>query len=135
LGLFNLGLCFQHGKGVRKDYPQALSCFQKAAVEELAVAVCHLGSLYEAGDIVRRDRSAAVRHYLLAAGLGSADAMYNLGVYYERVEQHLGRVSENAERTSEHWLTYAARFGQSEAQKALALRRQRENEHEKSVSW
>ena len=42
----NLGLCYQYGKGVAKDYAEAVKWYRKAAEQGHARAQCNLGYCY-----------------------------------------------------------------------------------------
>ena len=80
--LFNLGLAYQNGRGVARDFTQAASWYLKAAVRGDAEAQYNLGVLYANGTGVVRSAANAARWYRKAALQGYHPAQYNLGVLY-----------------------------------------------------
>ncbi len=67
----NLGVALRDGRGISRNYAAAVGWFKKAAAQNLAAAYCNLGFMFEFGLGVDLDDSAAIRHYRLAAALGS----------------------------------------------------------------
>lgn len=67
---YNLGLCYENGIGIKKDYTQAVYWFKKAAVQEdyevSFSAKYAVGLCYEEGRGVKKDRSKAIEWYLKA---------------------------------------------------------------------
>ena len=81
--MYQLGLRFTQGKGVRKDYGAAVMWFHRAAAEGQADAMLQLGVLHEAeGRGVPTDNSKAALWYGKAARLGQGSAMFYLGTLY-----------------------------------------------------
>jgi TPR repeat protein len=72
--MVNLGTMYLYGKGVKKDYQEAIRLFRKAADKGDSKAEYNLGIIYEDGMGVRKNRSEAVKWYRLAAGHGHEDA-------------------------------------------------------------
>ncbi len=54
-GQFKLGVRYERGEGVPKDYAQAVLCYRKAAEQGDAVAQQTLGTMYEDGKGVPQD--------------------------------------------------------------------------------
>ncbi|KAH3763875.1 chitin synthase regulatory factor chr2 [Pelomyxa schiedti] len=81
--LYNLGSCYECGRGVDQDFGQAVTLYQRAADAGNAAAICKIGCCYQEGTGVDRDISKAVALYQRAADAGMATAMCNLGVCYE----------------------------------------------------
>jgi hypothetical protein len=81
--MYQLGLRFQQGKGVRKNADEAVMWFHRAAAEGLADAMLQLGILHEnEGRGVATDHSKAALWYGKAAKLGQGSAMFYLGTLY-----------------------------------------------------
>lgn len=81
--MYQLGLRFQQGQGVRKDYGEAVMWFHRAAAEGNADAMLQLGFLHENdGRGVPHDVSKAALWYSKAAKLGNGTAMFFLGTLY-----------------------------------------------------
>jgi TPR repeat protein len=66
----------------RKDYPEALLYFRKAAAQGDAKAQNNLGVMYDNGLGVAQDYKEAMKWYRLAAAKGLATAQTNLGLMY-----------------------------------------------------
>tara|TARA_R110000823_G_scaffold232336_2_gene358894 strand:+ start:3966 stop:4508 length:543 start_codon:yes stop_codon:yes gene_type:complete len=77
-----LGAMYSLGKGVPKDYKEAVKWYRKAADQGLADAQSNLGTMYEHGKGVPEDDKEAVKWYRLAADQGNADAQGNLALKY-----------------------------------------------------
>ena len=82
--MFNLGLQYEHGQGVRQDYAKAREWYQKAADAGDRSAMNNLGMLYYGGNGVAQDYSKAREYFQKAADAGGIDAMYDLGVLYTK---------------------------------------------------
>jgi TPR repeat protein len=80
---YNLGLAYEHGRGVTRDHAAAANWFRKAANQGLAGAQLSLGVLYENGVGVPQDFASAVSWYQKAAEQGNTAAQLNLGVMHE----------------------------------------------------
>ena len=83
---YNLGGMYYNGKGVRKDYAQAVQWYRKAAEQGFSKAQYNLGVMYEKGQGVRKDYVEAIRWYRKAAEQGIAEAQFNLGLMYAKGE-------------------------------------------------
>jgi len=78
----NLGVIFNQGIGVKKDYKEAAKWYQKAADQGNSKAQLNLGILYDLGRGVTKDAAKAQDNYKKAAMKGIRDAQYNLGIIY-----------------------------------------------------
>jgi TPR repeat protein len=78
----NLGLMYDNGNGVPKDYAEAVKWYRLAADQGLAAAQLRLGLMYDNGDGVPKDSAEAVKWYRLAADQGYATAQFALGAMY-----------------------------------------------------
>jgi TPR repeat protein len=75
-----LGKYYEQGKGVGKDYAQALQWFKKSADQGNAAGLDGLGKLYMWGHGVPRDFVQARDLFTKAADQGNADAQHDLVV-------------------------------------------------------
>ncbi len=64
---FNLGFCYDDGRGVRKDYGEAVKWYRKAAEQNFAPAQFNLGCCYANGQGVARDKVEAYAWFSMAA--------------------------------------------------------------------
>ena len=77
-----LGVCYNKGEGVAKDFVEAVKWFRKAAEQGHAGAQLMLGVCYAGGFGVAKDFVEAVKWYRKAAAQGDAIAQYSLGACY-----------------------------------------------------
>ena len=80
---YNMGLCYEEGSGVDKNFEEALRLYRLAASNDLPDAINYLGELYEAGTEVPIDLPFAVSCYKRAVVLEYGRAFFNLGRCYE----------------------------------------------------
>lgn len=78
----NLGLLYEEGKGVERDYAKALTWYRRAAAQGYAEAQYRLGLFHETGKGVAGDPDAAVDWYRRAALGRDTGAMEALGRLY-----------------------------------------------------
>lgn len=76
---FNLGQWYEHGRGVPKDYAEALRWYRLAAEQGDSFAQFDLGNHYSEGIGVPRDEKEAVRWWRMAADQGFPPAQHSLG--------------------------------------------------------
>ena len=76
--LNNLGLMYDRGDGVRKDYGKAVEFYRAAAEQGDITAQYNMGVMYENGRGVEKDYKKAVEWYTKAAEQGYAQAQKNL---------------------------------------------------------
>jgi TPR repeat protein len=78
-----LGVAYEQGLGLKQDYQQAKTWYEKAAGQGNADAQFYLGSLYASGKVTPApDYQQAKTWYEKAAGQGQSGAQVNLGVMY-----------------------------------------------------
>ncbi len=65
---FRLGVMYENGIGVPRDYVQAVKWYRRAAGQGHARAMDRLGFMYAAGKGVPKDHAEAIKWYRLAAG-------------------------------------------------------------------
>lgn len=79
---YNLGIMYDHGRGVPQDSTQAALWYRKAAEQGYAPAQSNLGAAYHEGQGVPQNYAQAVAWYRKAAEQGDATAQFNLGTAY-----------------------------------------------------
>ena len=77
-----LGLMYYMGRGVERDYKQALTWHRKAALQGKADAQYVVGAMYYTGNSVPQDQKTAVSWFRKAAEQGHAEAQHALGLMY-----------------------------------------------------
>ena len=117
---YNLGVMYDKGDGVEKDYREALKWYTKAAQQGDARAQNNLGVMYDNGDGVVQDYREALKWYTKAAQQGNAIAQNNLGLIYEKQGDAIpfyindyGFVPDN--REAHKWFNLAAAQGNENA--------------------
>ena len=80
--LTDLGILYEYGVGVKRDYERAVKLYQRAAEQQYPPAILSLGICYRDGRGVQQDFKQAFNYFLKAARLGDANAMFNLACYY-----------------------------------------------------
>jgi TPR repeat protein len=108
---FNLGFCYDVGRGVAKDAKEAARWYRKAAEQNYVPAQFNLGYCYANGQGLRKDREEAVAWYRKAAEQGHAEAQSNLGYCYDN-----GRGVDKDATEAVKWYRKAAMQGHAEAQ-------------------
>lgn len=83
IGLFNLGLLYEKGKGMPVNFVKAQQLYEEAAEKGHRQAMVQLAGLYFNGSLGKRDSSTALTWYKKAAGMGDRDALYQLGLLSE----------------------------------------------------
>jgi hypothetical protein len=105
----NLGVMYDHGRGVPQNYQTAVKWYTLAAEQGRASAQNNLGLMYYNGEGVPQNHKTAFKWFTLAAEQGVAVAQTNLGVMYydgQGVLQDYVR--------AHMWLNIAASSGKSE---------------------
>lgn len=77
-----LGLMYYMGRGVARDYKQALTWHRKAAMQGKADAQYVVGAMYYTGNAVPQDHKTAISWFRKAAEQGHAEAQHALGLMY-----------------------------------------------------
>ncbi|KAI9203621.1 uncharacterized protein BJ171DRAFT_137570 [Polychytrium aggregatum] len=111
---FNLGVCYEKGRGIIQDYPKAVKWWTSAANQGHANAQYNLGICHSLGIRVARDHTKAFEWFTKAANQGHARAQYGLGFCYEYGKG----VSKNIE-TARSWIQKAADQGHEAAKIVL----------------
>jgi localization factor PodJL len=77
---FEVATRFAEGRGIKQDFKQAMTWYQRSAAKGLAVAQYRLGTLYERGLGTPVDAARARIWYKRAAEQGNVKAMHNMAV-------------------------------------------------------
>jgi len=113
---FNLGLLYDNGQGVPRNYAEALTWYRKAAEQGNGKGQYSLGMMYYNGQGVPKDYSEAMKWYRKAAEQGFAEAQYNLGNLCYRGQ---GVPQDYAEAVT--WYSKAAEQGNAKGQYSLGM--------------
>ena len=111
---YDLGLCYEYGRGVTQDYYEAVKWFRKAAEQGYANAQNNLGNCYYYGRGVTQDYYEAVKWYRKAAEQGNANAMSWMGYFFENGEG----VTKNLHEAI-RWYKLGTEKGEDFSKKAL----------------
>jgi TPR repeat protein len=114
---FNLGLMYDVGTGVVRDYTEAAKWYRMAADQSVDEAQFSLGVMYDNGDGLVQDRAEAAKWYRKAADQGLDIAEFNLGVMYDNGDGVLQDCAEAAK-----WYRRAADRGLYKAEFNLGLK-------------
>jgi TPR repeat protein len=112
--LNNIGVAYAEGKGVPRDYGEALKWYRLAANRKFSRAQANLGLMYENGRGVPQDLAEALRWYRIAVRNDDAVAQNNLGAMYSE-----GKGVPADEREAARWFRLAARQGLAGAESNL----------------
>jgi TPR repeat protein len=113
---YNLGVLYENGQGVPKDYARAVEWYRKGAEQGYSEAQNNLANMYAFGLGVPQDAAEAVVWLRRAAQQGQSGAQYNLGIMYT-----LGQGVPKDYEQAEAWLRLAAGQGEVEAQYNLGV--------------
>jgi len=105
---------YETGKGVTKDYAEALKWYRKTADQGDANAQSNLGLMYSNGKGVTKDYAEALEWFRKAADQGNSFAQYNIGAMYHEGQ---GVTKDRVEAIK--WLRKAADQGHQKAKDAL----------------
>ena len=106
----HLGMLFEDGRIVARDFGRAVFWYRKAAEQGHAQGQLNLGRMYRGGLGLERDERRAAYWYRAAAGQGVTAAQFFLGVMYED-----GRGVERDAVKSWMWFSLAAEQGDEDA--------------------
>jgi len=81
----NLGVMYRDGKGVTRDYAEAVKWFRPAAAQGNAYAQFNLGVMYRDGKGVIQDYVRAHMWFNVSAVSGDADAFENRDIVAKRM--------------------------------------------------
>ena len=95
----NIGLMYELGQGVNKDFVEAFKWYQSAATQGTAWAQTNLGFAYANGRGTKKDDNEAAKWLRSAALQGSTRAQEVLGAMYNQ-----GRGIPNSHREAVNWI-------------------------------
>lgn len=108
--MLRVGLSYEMGVGVERDFAKAAQWYRKAADAGVADAMNDMGRLYEYGRGMKKDYAQAMQWYRRAAEAGLTKAMCNIGAMYK---QGVGVTKNYVEAM--HWYRNAAAAGNVDA--------------------
>ena len=111
-----LAWMYHTGNGVKKNAPEAVKWYFKAATQGHVIAQNNFAVMHENGLGVLIDKKVAAKWYRAAADAGYANAQYNLGRLYER-----GHGVQKDTNEAKYWYRIASRQGVEMATTALAV--------------
>jgi uncharacterized protein len=83
VGQFFVGRCYQAGAEVPRNRATGVTWLRKAADQQFGLAIEDLGHCYRYGKGVRASYDEAIKHYKLAASLGTVPALVDLGEMFQ----------------------------------------------------
>ena len=113
---FNLGLMYEHGRGVPQDDMEAVKWYRLSAEQGYAGSQNSLGLMYLNGRGVAQDYKEAVRWFRMAVEQGHAGAQTSLGFMYDK---GLGVPQDDKEAVK--WFRLSAEQGYAKAQYNLGV--------------
>jgi TPR repeat protein len=116
-----LGLMYYMGRGVPRDYKQALSWHRKAAQQGKADAQYVVGAMYYTGNSVPQDQKVAVSWFRKAAEQGHAEAQHALGLMYR---YHVAGMRQDVVLAYMLWNLAAASGNMNAVEQRAAIARQ-----------
>lgn len=116
LAQFKLSLIYEDGKGVLKDYVEAMKWLRLSAKQGHASAQYTLGMMYYKGKDVSQNCAKAAKWFRRAAKQGLTEAQYKFGVIYAN-----GLGMPINEPKAMKWYRRAAKQGHASAQHNLAF--------------
>ncbi len=116
---FNLGWCYDDGRGVAKDKVEAVKWYRKAAEQNYTPAQSNLGWCYDNGQGVAKDYVEAVKWYRQAAEQDHPEAQFNLGYCYAHGQ---GVAKDKVEAYA--WFSLAAKADSDAAESRNLLRKE-----------
>jgi TPR repeat protein len=100
-GQTTLGLYYELGLGVARDYAEAVKWYRKAAEQSYATAQYYLGEMYYYGRGVTQDYVQADMWFILAAAGGS----YEAPIYRDDIEKLMTQAQiAEAQQLARDWL-------------------------------
>ena len=141
--LLKIGNCYYDGKGITRDYKNAVQWYKKAADQGDSFAQNRLGLCYEYGCGVQQDYAQAVKYYRLAADQENSDAQSNLGWCYQNghgVQQDYGqavkyfRLAADQGKATDYYQKAANQGDKNAANKIMEMKHKNE-ERSNRMLW
>lgn len=80
--LYSIGLCYENGIGIEKDFDKAIEWYEKAAEKNQITALTTLGNIYLSDNEKRKDVDKAMEYFERAASQNDPFALNVLGCLY-----------------------------------------------------
>lgn len=112
-----LGEMYYNGKGVEKDYAEALKWHRKAAERGNAKAQAAIGGFYLGGIVVKKDTAEAVKWLRKAAEQGHIESLFSLWAIYRFGESVIKQDLDEAAK----WYRKVEAQGNEDAIKLIKL--------------
>ena len=106
MSMYNLGILFREGRGVKRDFITAADWIQRAARAGNGYAQTTLGEMYELGEGVSKDFPMAAKWYERAAQQGITVAQLQLSILHGT-----GQLGKRDLVQSYKWVLLAAHLG------------------------
>jgi hypothetical protein len=116
IGQHALGVLYENGIGVPKDFQEAIKWYRLSADQGNAIGQYSLGALYDNGQGVPKDSQEALKWFRLSAAQGYAEAQSILGRWYLN-----GNGIPKDFQEAFKWLRLSANQGSPSGQYALGL--------------
>lgn len=113
---FNLGVCFENGKGVAENMDSAVFWYKKAALQGNCMAQYNLACCFGKDESIAENKDSAVFWCKIAAFHGLAEAQYTLGTCFEKGDG----IAENID-SAVLWYRKAALQGNADAQVTIGF--------------
>ncbi|UZO08179.1 uncharacterized protein OCT59_028441 [Rhizophagus irregularis] len=114
--LYDLGMCYEFGKGVYQNEIRAFEFYKKSAHQGFNDAQCKLGYCYDHGIGVDINKEKAFEFYKLAAEKNNCEAQGSLALLYEQ-----GEGTKKSIEAAIYWYKEAANNGCPEAKERLGI--------------
>ncbi|PKC74018.1 kinase-like protein [Rhizophagus irregularis] len=114
--LYDLGMCYEFGKGVYQNEIRAFEFYKKSADQGFNDAQCKLGYCYDHGIGVDINKEKAFEFYKLAAEKNNCEAQGSLALLYEQ-----GEGTKKSIEAAIYWYKEAANNGCPEAKERLGI--------------
>ena len=115
-----VGVNYQKGRGVAKDYTQAASWYRKAADQGLGAAQGNLAYLLRCGFGLRQNQATALEWYRKGAAQGDIESQFGLGDMLSKREGVAKEDTHAALVEAAKWFSRAAEAGEYHSQARLA---------------
>lgn len=127
---YSIGLAYESGEKVSKDYSIAREWYKKADAKGNINSTTNLASMYVRGDGGEKNYKEAFRLYSNAAGRGDSVAMLDLGILYENG----AGVDKNVDKAI-YWYRRSASLNNIDAEKKLGDFYWNQDKKSESYQW
>jgi len=97
---YNIALLYLDGKGVARNYDEAVKWFGRAANQGQVKAQYHLGVIYEKGELIKRDYVQAYKWLSLCAAKGNGGCVAQRDLVEKKLK---GSKLAEAQRLASQW--------------------------------